>query len=83
MNTPYVTYETANIHIIWMNLSARRALDFEGVPEGIFRSVIRSKFTHPISISMVTMNDGRILTDPVKSAVRVRVSIFGFIVVGL
>jgi hypothetical protein len=54
-------------------------LDFEGVPEWIFRRIIRPKLGHPKSFSMSIKARTIESTDPVKSAVRVKVNIFDIV----
>jgi hypothetical protein len=50
------TYETANIHIIWMYLSARRALDLESIPEWSFGGVIGPQLAHTVWRTSVDIN---------------------------
>ena len=48
----HITYKTANLNEIWVDLSAGAALDFESVPEVVLRRVIGPEISYPSDISL-------------------------------
>jgi hypothetical protein len=75
-NISKITYKAVYIDKVWVDLSTRATLDFEGVPERVIRRIIRSQVRHAMKIGLSDVQDlSEEFTDPVRSAVRVRVNI--------